>query len=272
MKYRFFTLLFIASSAFGELYLNEQYDLIVKEAGEIVGKYPIFEEVKQQMAKGERSADSVYIVLEKEQQHYNLITDLYSAKYYETFKIIDAGNNHFSIKQIQTDSVNKTDFNAKTITCTAEVNIPLENFKHNMLGGNQKNCEVSYPLERTLSEFESYVVSIYQDKIALREIDSGRINAYLSRIPLTKETVNAYNNIAFYLIEGGQLEPAIALLEKITKAFNHRAVAYINLADGYWAMGQKEKALKNYSRYVLIMRQNGKENKIPARVLAILNE
>lgn len=91
-------------------------------------------------------------------------------------------------------------------------------------------------------------------------------NTLLSH-PLTPKTLTQYNNIAYYLQQAGANEEAIYLLEKIIKKFPNRTVAYINLGDAYWALGEKAKARKAYSTYIEQMCAKGLEKKIPRKVL-----
>ncbi|MEN5310725.1 tetratricopeptide repeat protein [Pseudomonas koreensis] len=44
------------------------------------------------------------------------------------------------------------------------------------------------------------------------------------------------------------------------------AQAYLNLADSYWAVNDKERAVAAYKQYVSRMSEAGKASKIPARV------
>jgi hypothetical protein len=75
------------------------------------------------------------------------------------------------------------------------------------------------------------------------------------------------NNISYYFQKAGYYNEAILLLEKIIKKFPNRTVAYLNLADAYNGINNKERAKENYEKYVNLMKQDKKENKIPQRVL-----
>ena len=41
------------------------------------------------------------------------------------------------------------------------------------------------------------------------------------------------------------------------------AKAHYNLADAYWALGEKTKAIASYATYVEQMKEKGKEKRIP---------
>ena len=81
--------------------------------------------------------------------------------------------------------------------------------------------------------------------------------------PIEKENLTTYNNIAYYLQKAGANEEAIYLLEKILEKYPNRTVAHYNLADAYWALGEKKKAIASYTTYIEQMKEKGKEKRIP---------
>ena len=85
----------------------------------------------------------------------------------------------------------------------------------------------------------------------------------LPQKPIEKKTLTTYNNIAYYLQKAGVNKEAVYLLEKILEKFPKRMVAYYNLGDAYWALGDKKKAKKAYSTYIKMMKAKGKEKRIP---------
>ncbi len=74
------------------------------------------------------------------------------------------------------------------------------------------------------------------------------------------------NNTAYYLQKIGCNDCAIEVLEQLIKIAPKRIVAYLNLADAYWEIEDKDKAIENYNKYVELMKEKGWENKIPKRV------
>jgi len=75
------------------------------------------------------------------------------------------------------------------------------------------------------------------------------------------------NDIAYYLAEAQIYEEAIFILKNIIKKEPTRIVAYLNLADSYWAIGNKESAKENYKKYVELMKSQNKDlKKIPKQV------
>ena len=93
------------------------------------------------------------------------------------------------------------------------------------------------------------------------------INDVLKNEELNQKIVQKYNDIAYYLQQVNANDEAIFLLEKIIEKFPNRTVAYLNLADAYNGINNKEKAKENYEKYINLMEQDNKENKIPKRVL-----
>ena len=72
-----------------------------------------------------------------------------------------------------------------------------------------------------------------------------------------------YNNIAYYLQKAGSNQEAVYLLEKIIEKFPKRVVAYYNLGDAYWELGDKKRAIASYTTYIEQMCNAGKDKKIP---------
>jgi hypothetical protein len=153
-------------------------------------------------------------------------------------------------------------------------NIPIQNHKNIYL-----NIQCSVPGNNFFSaNFNDFVCSI-NDLKTLEKIlknSSGDYSKYidlvllrglLSLTKLTFETLTPYNNIAYYLQKAGANEEAAYLLEKIITKFPNRTVAYYNLGDAYWALGEKKKAIKAYTTYIEQMCHKGLQKKIPKEVL-----
>ena len=92
---------------------------------------------------------------------------------------------------------------------------------------------------------------------------TSTLKAILLDIGLTKKNLTIYNNIAYYLQKAGANEEAIYLLEKIIERFPDRTVAYYNIGDAYWDIGEKQKAIKAYTTYIEQMCNKGLQKKIP---------
>jgi hypothetical protein len=78
-----------------------------------------------------------------------------------------------------------------------------------------------------------------------------------------KERLVKLNNIAYYLQKNGANKEAIIILRVIVRDFPSRTVAHYNLADAYWELGKKEKAIQSYQTYIKQMKEKGKSKRIP---------
>jgi tetratricopeptide (TPR) repeat protein len=92
----------------------------------------------------------------------------------------------------------------------------------------------------------------------------------LKEIEVSKITLVNYNNIAYYLGKSGANKESAYILEKILEKFPNRTVAYYNLGDAYWGLGDKAKAKQAYKTYIKQMKESGKKKKIPNKVLELI--
>lgn len=76
------------------------------------------------------------------------------------------------------------------------------------------------------------------------------------------------NDLGFLFEQAGYYQEAAELLEHITLRHPDRIVAYLNLADAYWALNRKESARKAYSSYYEKMITAGAQARIPQRVMS----
>ncbi|WP_123905576.1 tetratricopeptide repeat protein [Chryseobacterium sp. ERMR1:04] len=89
----------------------------------------------------------------------------------------------------------------------------------------------------------------------------------LEKAPLIIDNVEVANNQAYSLEQKGAVINSKYLLTAIISQYPNRIVAYINLADVDWKLGDKENAKKNYSLYLSQMKSQKKDlSKIPQRV------
>ena len=125
----------------------------------------------------------------------------------------------------------------------------------------QKNNYNLKDIEKNLKEKEQLV--IYNKSFFKKNITQN---------PITKQTLTKYNNIAYYLQKAGASKEAIFILEKILSKYPNRTVAHYNIADAYWDIDDKENAIKYYKIYVKQMKQKGKQNKIPNKIIIKLEQ
>lgn len=90
----------------------------------------------------------------------------------------------------------------------------------------------------------------------------------IKNIPITETNIDKYNNFAYYLAQNEEkILEAVYLYKQILKKFPDRIVAYLNLADSYWAIGKQEIAKENYKKYIVLMKSHKKDlKKIPKEV------
>ncbi|QKF66709.1 tetratricopeptide repeat protein [Arcobacter venerupis] len=127
---------------------------------------------------------------------------------------------------------------------------------------NIKKEEISNTIQLNLNEVLKNLKEKKETNLPIENL-----NEILKNEELNQKTVQKYNDIAYYLQQKNVNNEAIFLLEKIIEKFPNRIVAYLNLADAYDGLGNKEKAKKNYGKYINLMKQDNKEVKIPKRVL-----
>ncbi|RON51136.1 hypothetical protein BK665_20335 [Pseudomonas frederiksbergensis] len=75
------------------------------------------------------------------------------------------------------------------------------------------------------------------------------------------------NDLGFLFEESGHYGEAVELLSYVIANHPDRTVAYLNLADAYWGLGNKKQAAENYNKYNSLMIQSGKTAKVPKRVI-----
>jgi tetratricopeptide (TPR) repeat protein len=97
-------------------------------------------------------------------------------------------------------------------------------------------------------------------------LSNNELSFLIHNYPLTTKNLTQYNNIAYYLEQAGAYKEAIYLLEKIIEQYPNRTVAYINLGDAYWGDEKKEKAKKAYEKYIELMEQADRGDRIPEKV------
>ncbi|MFI8746254.1 tetratricopeptide repeat protein [Pseudomonas sp. NPDC077186] len=75
------------------------------------------------------------------------------------------------------------------------------------------------------------------------------------------------NDLGFLFEQAGHYPEAVELLKHITRKHPDRVVAYLNLADAYWALDEREQAGEAYNQYYEKMLAAQKQSRIPPRVL-----
>ncbi|MGV6832635.1 MAG: tetratricopeptide repeat protein [bacterium] len=128
---------------------------------------------------------------------------------------------------------------------------------------NRKNNICSFIQKYSLSKIEKNL----KQKKDLNLYNKYFFQELLPKKPIEKKNIITYNNIAYYLQKAGANEEAVYLLEKILEKYPNRTVAHYNLADAYWELGEKKRAVKSYNTYIEQMCNAGKEKRIPQVVI-----
>lgn len=112
-----------------------------------------------------------------------------------------------------------------------------------------------------LKTFVSYFIAGYDDGACDPE-------KYIVEKYYFPQKVGWSNDLGFLFGQVGYYLEAAELLKHITLKHPDRVVAYLNLADAYWALGKREQAQKAYNQYYERMVAAQKQTKIPHRVVS----
>jgi len=112
-----------------------------------------------------------------------------------------------------------------------------------------------------------------QQKLFGKEIYNLTSENFFINYPNVKQpnleiiNVELANNLAFDLQNENVSFSSKLILEKIIEKYPNRVVAWLNLGDVYWSLGNKTKAKEAYQTYISLMKyQNKNITKIPQRV------
>lgn len=102
----------------------------------------------------------------------------------------------------------------------------------------------------------------------IKKVSDSSLLEFLTDYTYATYETDAMNNKAFYLMDLKDQRAAILLLNKIIEAKPDRVVAYLNIADCYWELKDKSKAVDNYKKYYNLMQEQHKDmNRIPKYVV-----
>jgi len=156
----------------------------------------------------------------------------------------------------------------QTFTKPQLKNINFCNFK---IYENDKLADLGYLgiKDRSMDELDRIFYNYCnkpKDKIA--EISSlDYIQKMMEIAPLSKNTLECYNNIAFSLEEKSQYKEAIFILAEIINQYPNRVATYLDIANVYWMNNEQTNAKQNYQKYIdLLKSQNKNTTKIPQQI------
>ncbi len=126
--------------------------------------------------------------------------------------------------------------------------------------------EIEYNLEKPKAQ----TITAILDKVKKNKNVELEILEYIYNYAINPQNLIIYNDIAYYLKESAI---GLLILEDIIKKFPNRIVAYLNLADNYYSLGNELKAKKNYLIYIKLMKEQNKDlTRIPDYVYERLKE
>ena len=99
----------------------------------------------------------------------------------------------------------------------------------------------------------------------IREYMYMGVESYLACYP-PKAKVQVFNDLVFFLAEGGDNYNAMKLYRELEKISPSRVVLKLNIADALWVDGKRSEAREYYSSYKSLMESSGREKLVPKRV------
>lgn len=131
---------------------------------------------------------------------------------------------------------------------------------------------VNYETDKYKYDFDSLIKLNYTN--ALKHFHSKDVPSAITLLePYVQQSIHSnyfypdiFNDYGFLLQQAGRNEDAVTILNIVVKNAPKRMVAYLNIADAYWALGEEAKSSQNYKKYISLM-QSAHNNKIPKRAI-----
>lgn len=191
-----------------------------------------------------------------------------TTKTQSTFHLFVNEKNLFLISKEQVDLNADGIFIVKNYIIPVKVtNMDYETMDEKIFFTNQKNSFLSkQKLKNNI---------FFQNKNAFEILFNYKADDFFMDYPVNTFKIGTLNlldiknsnDIAYYLEEAKIYDEAIFILKSIIKKEPTRTVAYLNLADSYWAINKKDLAKENYKKYVELMKSQNKDlKKIPKQV------
>jgi tetratricopeptide (TPR) repeat protein len=91
-------------------------------------------------------------------------------------------------------------------------------------------------------------------------------------IAIDSSDVQPINNLGFVYYKMGNFHESLVWIQKAIELAPGRTVAYLNLADVELALGEKEKAIANYEKYLSMAKENNFTKEITEKVNSLKKE
>ncbi len=157
------------------------------------------------------------------------------------------------------------------VNCKLDLYIPFDNIsssdvKQVLLSPDEKDfSKQCHEVKKSYFMFQELETLTKSGKISW-SLQSAKF--FIEKNNITKYNVVTYNNIAYYIFESSQDNPVtLYVLDEILRKFPDRVVAHLNKADYLAAHSKCKEATESYNTYIMLMKNNGKESRIPKRVI-----
>jgi len=131
-------------------------------------------------------------------------------------------------------------------------------------GGSFDFVKSSLPPKSMIDEVSKISSSEFR-AASLKDLMFMGVSSYMACNP-PQSNLAAYNDIGFYLAQGGEHLLAMQVYNKLLVLAPDRVPLKLNVADSLWALGKQAEAKPFYVSYRDAMLKKGAANKIPARV------
>lgn len=105
------------------------------------------------------------------------------------------------------------------------------------------------------------------EALNLKRIGKDQLCTEVEKVAAKISSVQVLNNKAYFLMTQKYYDAALILLKKAIEKSPDYINAYLKIADCYWELGDKSEAIKNYKKYLELMKaQNQSADRIPKYV------
>ncbi|MFP4681814.1 MAG: tetratricopeptide repeat protein [Chitinispirillaceae bacterium] len=122
-------------------------------------------------------------------------------------------------------------------------------------------------LKQNLKDSHQHALKLYRAGHVTEAADLLSLAIGSGPWKMSNHDIVIFNDLGFFLEQSGRYEEAAAVLKQVVSNFPDRSPAHLNLADTYLGLGKRNKARKHYCYYADLMKKEGKEKRIPKRVL-----
>jgi len=148
---------------------------------------------------------------------------------------------------------------------TKSINLPVKDIDSDKLEIDSKGFKSltffdNQGILKPYKDFKKLYTDLSGYPLLANRFNEAVLLDFKKKFTLSQRNLDDYNNIAFALSKNGNQKAGIELLKQIISKFPDRTVAYLNLADSYWNIGEKDKAINNYKEYLTLMKTQKKRS------------